>query len=89
MMDRNLEEMQEIKEKQEREDCLNPAGAEVVLCPCCGQYTFSGDNTFEICEICGWENNRVQTKSPDFAGGANHMSLNEARESFRAGKQVR
>ena len=79
-LDRNMEEMKEIQEKQEERE---------YLCPCCGQYAFSGANTFEICEICGWENNRVQNEYPDFAGGANHMSLNEARKAFQEGKQVR
>lgn len=65
------------------------AEQEQYLCPCCGQGSFSGQNTYEICTVCGWENNRVQTKYPDFAGGANHMSLNEAREAFRDGRQVR
>lgn len=82
--DQNMEEMKEIQEKQE-----DLEQEETYMCPCCGEYAFSGENTFEICEVCGWENNRVQTEYPDFAGGANHMSLNEARESFRAGKQVR
>ena len=51
------------------------------LCPVCGQYSFTEPH--DICPVCGWEDDRVQLRDPDFAGGANEMSLNEAREAYR------
>ena len=51
------------------------------LCPVCGQYSFAEPH--DICPVCGWEEDKVQLRDPDFAGGANEMSLNEARAAFR------
>ena len=39
---------------------------------------------YEICEVCGWEDDPVQRKDKDFAGGANELSLNEARKQWKA-----
>jgi hypothetical protein len=38
--------------------------------------------TYEICSVCGWEDDPVQANEPDYKGGANSVSLNEARENF-------
>jgi hypothetical protein len=38
---------------------------------------------FVICAVCFWEDDDVQLENPDFAGGANRPSLNQARESYR------
>ena len=48
-------------------------------CPCCGQYEFPEEGSYEICPVCNWEDDPVQTEEPDYRGGANIMSLNEAR----------
>ena len=54
-------------------------------CPCCGQYTLTGKppGTYLICRVCGWEDDPVQFDDPDYTGGANRVSLAEARENFR------
>jgi hypothetical protein len=54
-------------------------------CPCCGFLTLSEDTheTFEICPVCNWEDDDVQFNNPDFRGGANQESLNEARENYK------
>ena len=54
-------------------------------CPCCEYYTFENkpDNTFEICPVCYWEDDGVQLNDPDYEGGANEMSLNQARKNFK------
>ena len=54
-------------------------------CPCCGCLTLGEEpsGTFEICDVCGWEDDDVQLKDPSFEGGANAVSLNEARENFK------
>ena len=53
------------------------------LCPVCGSYEFARSGDFDICPKCGWENDRLQFDNPDFAGGANEMSLNEYKENYR------
>ena len=55
-------------------------------CPCCGQLTLTEERMFEICSVCGWEDDNVQYANPDFAGGANHLSLNQYRELYLQGK---
>ena len=42
-----------------------------------------------ICSVCGWENDPKQLWKPDLPGGANEMSLNEARHAFHSGKPVK
>lgn len=49
-------------------------------CPVCGKYIFT--ESHEICPVCGWENDRVQLEDPDFPGGSNKLSLNEARKKY-------
>lgn len=47
-------------------------------CLCCGYKTLyqKPSGTFEICHVCGWED--------DFAdGGANHVTLKQAKENFK------
>lgn len=52
-------------------------------CPCCG-YLILEDSpgSWEICGICGWEDDLVQLRWPAMRGGANKPSLIEAQESF-------
>lgn len=47
-------------------------------CPVCGEYIFRKESDFDICSVCGWQNE--PTSHPDEVySGANTMSLNEAR----------
>ncbi len=54
-------------------------------CPCCGYLTmtFPDRGSFEICEVCGWEDDDVQVHKPDLTG-ANKVSLNTARTNYRS-----
>ena len=54
-------------------------------CPCCGYDTLSepAGGSFEICPVCFWEDDRQQLKDPSMTGGANGISLEEARENYR------
>lgn len=54
-------------------------------CPVCRQYEFEYSGCFDICEVCGWEDDNLQSKHPDYEGGANKMSLNQAREAYKKG----
>jgi hypothetical protein len=55
-------------------------------CPCCGNLTLDEEppGTYDICPVCYWEDDNVQYDYPDMRGGANPMSLNEAKASYRA-----
>jgi hypothetical protein len=69
------------------------AGQEVIIskvqrfpCPCCGFYTLPDEppGTDEICPVCFWQDDYVQSNDPDYPGGANRVSLREARQRFEA-----
>jgi hypothetical protein len=53
-------------------------------CACCGSHTVAERGAHEICSVCGWEDDPVQARDPDFAGGANARSLNQARVKWKA-----
>jgi predicted RNA-binding Zn-ribbon protein involved in translation (DUF1610 family) len=52
-------------------------------CPCCGKDTIVEKGSYEICQFCGWEDDPVQSGDPDYAGGANKLSLNQYRKNYR------
>ena len=52
------------------------------MCPVCGRYEFEEEGSFDICEVCGWEDDNYQERHPDYVDGANHISLNQARILF-------
>jgi rubredoxin len=54
-------------------------------CPCCGYYTLASKppGTFDICPVCYWEDDNIQFMNPEYEGGANEMSLNQARKNYR------
>lgn len=48
-------------------------------CPACGFLTFNEPpGSYDICKICGWEDDPVQLAHPRMQGGANRESLYEA-----------
>src|SRR5690348_11043484 len=45
-------------------------------CPSCGFLVYRGrPGSYEICPVCGWEDDVVQLEAPGYAGGANQESL--------------
>lgn len=52
-------------------------------CPCCGSNTIETPDFYEICPVCGWEDDPGQHQNPDDDVGANNISLNEAREAYQ------
>lgn len=51
-------------------------------CPCCGNLTLGEVGAYEICSICNWEDDPVQSAEPTYAGGANQVSLIDARQIY-------
>ncbi len=54
-------------------------------CPCCVFLTLpeKPPGTSIVCPVCYWEDDDVQFKNPEYEGGANRVSLRQARKSFR------
>ncbi|HVH12830.1 MAG TPA: CPCC family cysteine-rich protein [Longimicrobium sp.] len=63
-----------------------PAAPILHHCPCCAFRTLPDEErgSYDICDVCGWEDDLVQYRDPEYRGGANGESLNEARAAFRA-----
>lgn len=53
-------------------------------CPCCGYKTFSAkpNGSYDICEVCFWEDDQTQLGDPDYEGGANKVSLRQGQKNF-------
>jgi hypothetical protein len=53
-------------------------------CPCCGHRTLDdlSPGSYEICPVCFWEDDLIQFEDPAFRGGANRVSLTEARRNY-------
>ncbi|MFD3443217.1 CPCC family cysteine-rich protein [Microbacteriaceae bacterium 4G12] len=48
-------------------------------CPCCGSLTLEeAPGSYEICGVCGWEDDHAQLRWPTLAGGADAVSLIQA-----------
>ena len=57
-------------------------------CACCGEKSLPADSVFEICPVCGWQDDDIQNDDPDFDGGANEMSLRQAQEAYAKRKAI-
>lgn len=58
----------------------------VIECPVCGKRYV---NDYDICPVCNWENDPIQRDHPSMTGGANIMSLDEAKKAYSSGERVR
>ena len=58
-------------------------------CPCCGKgNAISGIGMYDICRNCGWEDDPLQRKDPDYMGINGKLTLNEAKNMLDAGKTI-
>lgn len=52
-------------------------------CNCCNYFTLSVEYvSYEICPVCYWEDDVLS--NPDVGGGANELSLNQAKKNYIA-----
>ena len=53
-------------------------------CDCCGYNTLNEkpNGTYQVCETCFWEDDPIQKNDPNYEGGANRVSLNQAKKNF-------
>jgi hypothetical protein len=58
-------------------------------CACCGNTLSPLLSSHDICGVCKWEDDPVQNKDPDYDGGANYISLNQAKQALAEGKSIR
>lgn len=52
------------------------------VCKCCGCAALDSDDEYDICPVCFWEKDKTQESDPEYKGGANAVSLNEARKNY-------
>lgn len=54
------------------------------VCFCCGYYTLESEYplSYDICPVCFWEQDPIQQNDPNFTGGANTVSLNQAQKNY-------
>lgn len=57
---------------------------EIRLCPVCGYDAFRVDEFHNICPMCMWQDDPIQSKDPDYWGGANNLSLSQYREKWQS-----
>ena len=53
-------------------------------CPCCGYYTLDTRDEYDICKVCFWEDDPVQRRDETDDGGANKVSLIQARKNCQS-----
>lgn len=58
-------------------------------CSCCGSESLTETGVYEICPVCMWEDDPVQAKDPDFGGGANEITLNQARAAWQMAQALK
>jgi len=53
-------------------------------CPCCEYYTFEEkpNGKYDTCKVCFWEDDPIQLNDPTYEGGANHVSLMQAKKNY-------
>lgn len=54
-------------------------------CKVCGMGNI--EQSYDICQFCGWEDDSLQNENPNYMGGANHMSLNQYKKFWKENKE--
>jgi len=54
------------------------------MCPVCGKFEFPTHGSYDICDVCGWEDDAAQ-EADEEEGGANWEGLKGYRALYEAG----
>ncbi|MGI6499218.1 MAG: CPCC family cysteine-rich protein [Oscillospiraceae bacterium] len=58
-------------------------------CPCCGsEAQLEEEGGYEICMVCGWEDDEYQRDHPNETGANSTWTLSQAREAWRNGETI-
>ena len=58
-------------------------------CPICGTECLSEESgSFDVCPVCGWEEDGYQKRHPDDTGPNDHWTLNEAKKAWANGESL-
>lgn len=52
------------------------------VCKCCGCAALDSADEYDICPVCCWEKDKTQESDTEYRGGANAVTLNEARKNY-------
>lgn len=55
-------------------------------CKICGKSEI--EHEFQVCKVCGWEDDEIQYENPDYIGGANDMSFNMYQNFWKENKEI-
>ena len=55
------------------------------MCTCCNCFTMEHNEAVyhDICPVCFWENDPIQNDNEIYVGGANDISLSEAKANYQ------
>lgn len=56
-------------------------------CPVCGKFEFPTHGSYDVCPVCGWEDDYAQETEEKDEGGANWEGLKAYRALYKAGLQ--
>jgi len=57
-------------------------------CPVCGALAYPYPESYRACKQCGWMDDSYQAEHPDEDNLLNFMSLNQARDAWKAGQPI-